>query len=266
MGRIHAAANAIFAGDAGLTHARRMEGIIAGALRRAIGGASGPQIDHRRARKACPFVRSRRRSKPTSRPGTSSQRPDAPPCRRAAGPTPRRRQDGATGRARGAGNKGSTTSKGGGQAHTRPGRTKTRESSHTRSSTRRAGPGAASRSQPHRDADKRTNRESRHTTTTKSADRRTRAATITTGRETPAPKGRENTTATAGSPQRTGATPSPGLRVGAPSSCERQLEERKPGSQALKASQTTSGKHRPHATGGRAQNYAAAQCGPRAPA
>ena len=228
-----------------------MEGITAGALPRAIVAASGPRRNHRSARKARPIDRSRRTSQPTSRPGTSSHSSDATPCRRAAGPTRARTKEGATGRAGGARNKDTTTSKGGGQAHTRPGSTRNRESSHTRSSTRRAGPGAASRSQKHRGADKRTNRGSRHTASRSTADRRTRAPTITTGRETHTPTDRESTTATAGSPQRTGATPSPGLRVGAPSSCERQQEDHRPGNQALKASETTSGKRRPHATGGK---------------
>lgn len=195
--------------------------VFPGTQPREIGAASGPQRDHRSARKACPIDRSRRRSQPTSSPGTSSQRPDAPPCRRAAGPTRARTKEGATGRAGGARNKDTTTSKGGGQAHTRPGSTRNRESSHTGSSTRRAGPGAASRSQTHRDASKRTNKGSRHTASRSTTDRRTRAPTITTGRETHTPTDRESTTATAGSPQREDATAAPGLRVGAPSTTGR---------------------------------------------
>ena len=237
-----------------------MEGIIAVALRRAIGGASGPQIDHRRARKACPFVRSRRESGRGSKPGTGSKTGPAHPAGgrrgppRAGGRTAQRADEsGAACGRRGHDRESPNRENSRGSSHGEPGR---RESSSNRPSSTapradRGKPGTGS--QKHRDADKRTNRESRHTTSRETTDKRTRAATITTGRETPTPRDRESTTATAGSPQRTGATPSPGLRVGAPSSCERQPEDRRPGNQALMASETASGKHRPHATGGRAR-------------
>ena len=202
-----------------------MEGIIAVALRRAIGGASGPQIDHRRARKACPFVRSRRESGRGSKPGTGSKAGPAHPAGGRRGP-PR------------AGGRTAQRADESGAACGRRG--------HDRESPNRENSRGSSHGEPGR-------RESRHTTSRETTDKRTRAATITTGRETPTPRDRESTTATAGSPQRTGATPSPGLRVGAPSSCERQPEDRRPGNQALMASETASGKHRPHATGGRAR-------------
>ena len=152
-----------------------------------------PEISENRVSEGrTPIHRRRRESRRGSRPGTGSRPAPAHPAGRAEGPTRARTKEGATSRETSTSRESTTTNSRDGQAHTRPGRTKTRESSHTKKSTKRAGPGAARRSQTHRDADKRTNRGSRHTTGRETTDKRTRAPTITTGRETHTPTDRES--------------------------------------------------------------------------
>lgn len=235
---------------------------------RAIGAASGQQTDHRSVREACPFDRSQRESRRANRHGTRSRPTTAHPAGGRRGPTRARTKEGATSRASRPRNKDTTTNSRGGQAHTRPGRDQTRESSHTRSSTRRAGPGAASRSQTHRDANKRTRKQTRKTTGRETTDRRTRTQTITTGRETPTPTDRESTNATAGSPQRTGATEAWGLAGSGLTKKERapagRPQTREPSIKGIadrqqKATPPCDGRQRRRAS-------KAAQCGQRAPA
>lgn len=103
----------------------------------------------------------------------------------------------------------------------------------------------------HRDADYRTKRGSRKSAGNKSADYRTGAGTNGTGRAAHTPKDTRESSGPTVHPQGTGAKTSPGLRVGAPRSCERQFEARRPGNQALKLSETASRKQRHHSSGGK---------------
>lgn len=161
----------------GVTHPRRMPGIIAVALQRESAAGSGPQTDHRSARKARPFDRRKRSSWHTSSQRTGAKAGRAPHVGGRRGPTRARRD-------------------GGRNAPTRAREERAAGGKHRHQSTTSPRKG----SQRHRNAKSRTKRNSRSTASRARADYSTKSSSHNTGRAARAPRERESSRSHGGEP------------------------------------------------------------------
>ena len=182
---------------------------MAVAQKREISGATGPQDEHRRARKACHLDRRKREGRPARQAGSSNRLSARQPGRRAAGPT-RARTTGGRNRQR--------------ERDRRAG-PRAGHSSHAEKSSRKS-------SQTRAPTDNRTNRSTQAPASRSTASYNTKSSTLATGREAHAPKDRESSHSSGGEPTMDGRynlTGSAGWRTEPERAAQRPPRSREPG-------------------------------------